>query len=208
MPGEPVCLSAHGMLPKGRGSPLSPPARQSRMASMTHPADTSRERKQAAVGTAVFALAPATVAGLVPWLLTRWEVQRPVPGGAVAQLAGALLVGAGASVVANSFVRFAIEGVGTPAPFAPPKHLVVSGLYRYVRNPMYVSIGAAVTGQGVLLGQPKLFGFAALAAIPVVAFVRFYEEPALARKFGAEYEEYRKNVPRWLPRLTPWRPDH
>lgn len=175
---------------------------------MTNPSDTSRERKRAAVGTAVFALAPATAAGLVPWLLTRWEVQSPVPGGAVAQVAGDFLVGAGACVVANSFVRFAIEGVGTPAPFAPPKHLVVSGLYRHVRNPMYVSIAAAVVGQGLLLGQPKLFGYAALAAVPVVAFVRFYEEPTLTRKFGAEYEEYRKNVPRWLPRLTPWRPDH
>ena len=175
---------------------------------MTNPSDTSRERKRAAAGTAVFALAPATAAGLVPWLLTRWEVQSPVPGGAVAQVAGALLVGAGASVVANSFVRFATEGVGTPAPFAPPKHLVVSGLYRHVRNPMYVSIAAAVVGQGLLLGQPKLFGYAALAAVPVAAFVRFYEEPALARKFGAEYEEYRRNVPRWLPRLTPWQPDH
>ncbi|WP_307104444.1 methyltransferase family protein [Arthrobacter globiformis] len=109
---------------------------------MAHPADTSRERKRAAVGTAVFALAPATVAGLVPWLLTRWEVPRPVPGGVVAQVTGALLMGAGASVIANSFVRFAVEGVGTPTPFAPPKHLVVSGLYRYVRNPMYVSIAA------------------------------------------------------------------
>ncbi|MBT2547395.1 isoprenylcysteine carboxylmethyltransferase family protein [Arthrobacter sp. ISL-65] len=175
---------------------------------MTHPADTSRERKRAAVGTAVFALAPATVAGLVPWLLTRWEIQQPVPGGAVAQVAGGLLVAAGGSVIANSFVRFALEGVGTPAPFAPPKHLVVSGLYRYVRNPMYVSIAAAVVGQSLLLGQPILFGYAALGAVPVAAFVVFYEEPTLVRKFGAEYLEYRKNVPRWLPRLTPWRPDH
>jgi protein-S-isoprenylcysteine O-methyltransferase Ste14 len=117
-------------------------------------------------------------------------------------------MGAGASVIANSFVRFAVEGVGTPAPFAPPKHLVVSGLYRYVRNPMYVSIAAAVTGQGLLLGQPILFGYAVMGAVPVAAFVRFYEEPALARKFGAEYEEYRRHVPRWLPRLTPWRPEH
>jgi len=175
---------------------------------MNNSADTPRERKLAAIGTAAFALAPGTVAGVVPWLLTRWEVQRPVPGGAVAQVAGALLVGAGASVIANSFVHFAREGVGTPAPFAPPKHLVVSGLYRYVRNPMYVSIAAAVTGQGLLLGQPILFGLAALGAVPVVAFVRFYEEPALTRKFGAEYEEYKRSVPRWLPRLTPWRPGH
>ncbi|KQR75586.1 isoprenylcysteine carboxyl methyltransferase [Arthrobacter sp. Leaf337] len=158
------------------------------------------------MGTAAFAVAPATVAGVVPWLLTRWEVAAPVPGGVPAQVTGALLIGAGAAVIANSFVHFAVEGLGTPAPFAPPKHLVVGGLYRYVRNPMYVAIAAAVAGQGLLLGQPKLLVALAVGAVPVVAFVRLYEEPVLARKFGAEYEEYRRNVPRWLPRLTPWRP--
>jgi protein-S-isoprenylcysteine O-methyltransferase Ste14 len=147
------------------------------------------------------------VAGVVPWLLTRWEIAAPVPGGVPARVGGALLIGAGAAVIANSFVHFAVEGLGTPAPFAPPKHLVVGGLYRYVRNPMYVAIAAAVAGQGLLLGQPVLYVALAVGAIPVVAFVRLYEEPALARKFGADYEEYRRNVPRWLPRPTPWRPE-
>jgi protein-S-isoprenylcysteine O-methyltransferase Ste14 len=174
---------------------------------MTASAASARERKRAAIGTAAFAVTPATVAGVVPWLLTRWEVAAPVPGGVPAQITGALLIGAGTAVIANSFVHFAVEGLGTPAPFAPPKHLVVGGLYRYVRNPMYVSIAAAVAGQGLLLGQPKLFAALAIGAVPVVAFVRLYEEPALTRKFGAEYEKYRRNVPRWLPRLTPWRPD-
>ncbi|MBT2521437.1 isoprenylcysteine carboxylmethyltransferase family protein [Arthrobacter sp. ISL-28] len=169
--------------------------------------DSRRDRQRAAIGTALFAAGPATVVGVVPWLLTRWKVQRPVPGGAPAQLTGALLLGAGAAVIANSFVHFAVEGVGTPAPFAPPKHLVVGGLYRFVRNPMYVAIAAAVTGQGLLLGQPKLFAAAVLGAVPVSAFVKLYEEPVLARKFGAEYQVYRENVPRWLPRLTPWTPD-
>ncbi len=172
---------------------------------MTASPASARERKRAAIGTAVFAIAPATAAGVVPWLLTRWEVEAPVPGGMPAQLTGAVLIGAGAAVIANSFVHFAVEGIGTPAPFAPPTRLVVGGLYRYVRNPMYVSIAAAVAGQGLLLGQPKLFAALGLGAIPVVAFVRLYEEPSLARKFGAAYEEYRRNVPRWLPRLTPWR---
>ena len=72
---------------------------------------------------------------------------------------------------------------------------------------MYVSAAAAVAGQGLLLGQPKLFVALGIGAVPVVAFVRLYEEPALTRKFGAAYEEYRRNVPRWLPRLTPWRPE-
>lgn len=170
-------------------------------------AASARDRRRAAIGTAAFAVAPATVAGAVPWLLTRWEVAAPVPGGVPAQVGGALLIGAGAAVIANSFVHFAVEGLGTPAPFAPPKHLVVGGLYRYVRNPMYVAIAAAVAGQGLLLGQPVLYVALAVGAIPVVAFVRLYEEPALARKFGADYEEYRRNVPRWLPRPTPWRPE-
>ncbi|HEY8295530.1 MAG TPA: isoprenylcysteine carboxylmethyltransferase family protein [Micrococcaceae bacterium] len=168
--------------------------------------DTVREKKWAAVGTAAFAVAPAVVTGVVPWLLTRWEIRRPVPGGVPAQLAGVVLIGAGAVVIANSFVHFAVEGVGTPAPIAPPKHLVVGGLYRFVRNPIYLAVVAVLTGQGLLLGQPKLFAAAALATVPVSAFVRLHEEPTLARKFGAEYEEYRRNVPRWLPRITPWRP--
>jgi protein-S-isoprenylcysteine O-methyltransferase Ste14 len=174
---------------------------------MAESGDSRRERRRAAVGTALFALGPVTVAGVLPWVVTRWKVQKPVPGGLPAQLAGVLLLGSGTAVVANSFVHFAVEGVGTPAPFAPPKHLVVGGLYRFVRNPMYVAIAAAVTGQGLLLGQPKLLAAVALGALPVTAFVRFYEEPALARKFGAEYQAYGDHVPRWLPRRTPWRPE-
>ena len=172
--------------------------------SMTASGDAARDKRLAKIGTTVFAAAPATAAGLLPWVVTRWKVQQPVPGGLAAQCAGVLLIGAGAAVITNSFARFALEGLGTPAPFAPPKNLVVSGFYRFVRNPIYVGIGAAITGQGLLLGQPKLFGLAALGAVPVVAFVRLHEEPTLARKFGAEYEDYRANVPRWLPRLTPW----
>lgn len=173
--------------------------------SMTASGDAVRAQRLAKIGTAVFAAAPATVAGVLPWVVTRWKVQQPVPGGLPAQCVGVLLIGAGAAVIANSFARFALEGLGTPAPFAPPKNLVVSGFYRFVRNPIYVGIGATITGQGLLLGQPKLFGLVALGAVPVVAFVRLYEEPALARKFGAEYADYRANVPGWLPRLSPWR---
>ncbi|WP_442545565.1 methyltransferase family protein [Arthrobacter sp. KN11-1C] len=171
---------------------------------MTASVDAARDKRLAEIGTAVFALAPATFAGLLPWVMTRWKVRRPVPGGLAAQCAGVVLIGVGAAVITNSFARFALEGIGTPAHFAPPKNLVVSGFYRFVRNPIYVGIGAALTGQGLLFGEPKLFGLAALGAVPVVAVVRLHEEPTLARKFGAEYEDYRANVPRWLPRLTPW----
>ena len=71
---------------------------------------------------------------------------------------------------------------------------------------MYVSIAAAIAGQGLLLGQRRLFVAVGIGAVPVVAFVRLYEEPVLTRKFAAAYEEYCRNVPRWLPRLTPWQP--
>lgn len=175
------------------------------MTSMAASGESAREKRRAAIGTAVSAVAPATAAGLVPWMLTRWNVRRPVPGGLPAQCAGVVLIGTGAAVIASSFVRFAVEGLGTPAPFAQTKHLVVGGWYGFVRNPIYCALAAAITGQGLVLGQPRLFGLAAAGAVPVVAFVLLHEEPSLARKFGPEYEIYRENVPRWLPRLTPWR---
>jgi len=84
---------------------------------------------------------------------------------------------------------------------------VVGGLYRYVRNPMYLAVEAAIAGQGLLLGQPVLLLYAALAFVVVALFVRLYEEPTLTRQFGARYEAYRRAVPAWLPRLRPWDPD-
>lgn len=166
-----------------------------------------RRQRCAALGSAAFLLVgPGVVTGLVPWLLTRWKVQRPVPGGISARVLGTGLIAVGGTVVTHSFVRFVMEGVGTPVPVAPPKHLVVGGSYRHVRNPMYVALEAVILGQALLLGQRRLLGYAAVFVVPSAAFVRFYEEPKLAATFGAEYEEYRRNVPGWLPRLRPWRP--
>jgi protein-S-isoprenylcysteine O-methyltransferase Ste14 len=98
-----------------------------------------------------------------------------------------------------------VEGVGTPAPVAPTERLVAGGLYRHVRNPMYLAVGAAIVGQALLLGQPVLLVYAAAFAVTVAAFVRWYEEPALRRRFGEEYEAYLRAVPAWRPRLRPWR---
>jgi protein-S-isoprenylcysteine O-methyltransferase Ste14 len=120
-------------------------------------------------------------------------------------VAGAVLLSGGAVVLTKAFVRFVVEGSGTPAPVAPTEHLVVGGLYRHVRNPMYLALEAAIVGQALLLGQPVLLLYGAAAAVPMVAFVRGYEEPTLRRTFGAEYEEYQRHVPRWHPRLRPWR---
>jgi len=164
-------------------------------------------RGPAAAGSAVFfALAPGVVAGLLPWLLTGWRPGRPPAELWPLRLAGAVLVVAGAAVLVHAFARFAVEGLGTPAPVAPTAHLVVGGLYRYVRNPMYLAVVAAIAGQALLLWRWDLLWYALAVAIAVVAFVRWYEEPTLRRRFGSRYEEYRRAVPGWLPRRRPWRP--
>ena len=161
-------------------------------------------RLKAAVGSLVFlVVVPGIVAGLIPWLLTGWKPQSyAMPW----QLAGWLLVIAGLVVLITSFARFALEGLGTPAPIAPTRRLVVGGFYRYVRNPMYLAVAAIIAGQAVGLGQPRLVVYLAVFFIAVVAFVHIYEEPTLSEHYGAEYEEYRRAVPGWLPRVTPWRP--
>jgi protein-S-isoprenylcysteine O-methyltransferase Ste14 len=162
---------------------------------------------RAAVGTAVFfALAPGIVAGVLPWWLTGWEVRSPLPYWTPLRAVGALLVAVGLAAVVHSFVRFVVEGAGTPAPVAPTERLVVGGLYRHVRNPMYVAVGATVVGQSLLLGQPWLLLYAAAFGLATAAFVRWHEEPTLGRRFGDEYEAYRRAVPGWWPRLRAWEP--
>ena len=103
-------------------------------------------------------------------------------------------------------MRFVTDGLGTPAPLAPTRRLVVSGLYRHVRNPMYIAVVAAIVGQALLLGRAGLFVYAAAVWFTVAAFVRWYEEPALHARFAASYDEYRVAVPAWWPRLHPWTP--
>jgi protein-S-isoprenylcysteine O-methyltransferase Ste14 len=163
-------------------------------------------KARAAIGSFVFLLlAPGVVAGLVPWLLTGWEARGPMPYWLPMWIGGLALLAAGVLVLVLAFARFVVEGLGTPAPVAPTEHLVVGGLYRYVRNPMYLAVGATIVGQALVLAQPVLFVYAAIFAVMVVAFVRGYEEPTLRRRFGEEYERYRRAVPGWWPRRTPWR---
>ena len=100
---------------------------------------------------------------------------------------------------------FRVQGLGTPAPIAPTQHLVVTGLYRYVRNPIYVAVAAVVFGQALLFGDRQLFAYGAVVCLVCHLFVVGYEEPTLKKSFGAEYEAFRINVPRWMPRLTEWR---
>jgi Putative protein-S-isoprenylcysteine methyltransferase len=164
-------------------------------------------RSYAAVGTAAFfVLAPGVVAGLVPWWLTRWQVQTPLPGWTVFRLLGGALIAAGLAFLIHAFARFVTEGAGTPAPVAPTERLVVGGAYRYVRNPMYLAVLSVIVGQALVLGQFHLLTYAAVIAAIMVAFVRGYEEPVLSQKFGAEYDDYRRHVPGWWPRLqNPYR---
>jgi protein-S-isoprenylcysteine O-methyltransferase Ste14 len=116
-----------------------------------------------------------------------------------------VLLAAGVAVLLHAFLRFVVEGVGTPAPVAPTKRLVVGGLYRYVRNPMYLAVAATIVGQALVLGRLVLLLYAAGFAVIVAAFVRWYEEPTLSRQFGDQYEEYRRSVPAWWARRHPWR---
>ena len=164
-------------------------------------------RSAAAAGSAVFfALAPGTVAGLLPWLLTRWRPGSPLAHWLPVRVLGIVILIAGTSFLIHAFARFVIEGLGTPAPIAPPTHLVVGGLYRHVRNPMYLAVIAAILGQALLLWRPVLLVYAVIMTVTMVAFVVGYEQPALTRQFGDEYTTYRRAVPGWWPRLTPWRP--
>jgi protein-S-isoprenylcysteine O-methyltransferase Ste14 len=167
-------------------------------------------KPMAAAGSLLFfVVAPGTVAGLIPWWLTGWDV-RPTPSGwsglfVPLRVLGIGMIVAGAGFVVSAFVRFVIEGFGTPAPIAPPSHLVVGGVYRYIRNPMYVALIICILGQALALNQPVLLTDAAITAAAFVGFAVIYEEPTLSRQFGSEYEAYRANVPGWWPRLHPWR---
>ena len=160
----------------------------------------------AVLGSAVFfAVAPGVLAGLIPWSITHWEFQAPFFNLQATRALGMLLIVAGLPGLIDSFARFALQGLGTPAPVAPPQNLVVTGLYRYVRNPMYVAVVAVILGQGMLFGDRRLLIYGGLMWLAFHVFVLAYEEPVLADTFGARYDDFRANVPRWIPRLSPWR---
>jgi protein-S-isoprenylcysteine O-methyltransferase Ste14 len=162
-------------------------------------------KQKGAVGSVVFFIVgPGVVVGLVPWLLTGWKVQKPLPCWMLIQVLGWLLIAAGLIVLVHSFILFFVEGLGTPVPLFPPERLVIGGLYRYARNPMYVALLAVIIGQGMVLGQLILLLYAVIVWLVTAAWVRWYEEPALTRRFGADYEAYRSAVPAWWPHLTPW----
>jgi protein-S-isoprenylcysteine O-methyltransferase Ste14 len=165
-------------------------------------------KSSAALGSAFFfLLAPATVAGFIPYWITGWRMAEPASYGMALRGLGASLILVAVVALVHAFTRFVVEGLGTPAPIAPTDRLVVGGLYRHVRNPMYLAVLLSVIGQALLFGQRSLLIYAAMLGAAFVSFVRAYEEPTLTSQFGSEYEAYRRAVPGWWPRLSPWRPE-
>ena len=159
-------------------------------------------RTTAALGSLVFlVLAPGVVAGLIPWLITGWSPLPPgdLPG--ALRWTGIILIAAGLAVVLESFARFVWKGLGTPAPVAPTRTLVVSGFYRFVRNPMYVAVTALIFGQAVLFASWGVALYGVLIAAAFHTFVRLYEEPTLREAYGEEYAAYCAATPRWIPRF-------
>lgn len=116
------------------------------------------------------------------------------------EVAGILVGVGGGALAVWCILTFALVGKGTPAPFDPPRRLVVAGPYRYVRNPMYIGAGLAVSGAAIFYRSLPLLGYVGLFLVATQAFVVFYEEPTLTRMFGEEYRAYRTRVRRWLPR--------
>lgn len=160
--------------------------------------------REAAIGSAAFfLLAPGVVAGLIPYTITHWRIQ--AGASPTLTIIGGVLLVVFLAMLIECFVRFVRHGAGTPAPLAPTEKLVVSGLYRHTRNPMYVAV------LGLILAQMLLFGRAALLPYAIVVwgafhiFVVYFEERRLSAEFPEEYEDYFRSVPRWFPRLTPWR---
>jgi len=131
-------------------------------------------------------------------------MRAPLFGVAAIRLVGVFLIALGVVVLLDSYLRFVRQGIGTPAPVFPTRHLVVSGLYRNVRNPIYLAVASVILGQGLVLGSLALVVYSAVFWLACHAFVLIYEEPTLRRTFGTEYADYCANVPRWLPRLRRW----
>jgi protein-S-isoprenylcysteine O-methyltransferase Ste14 len=153
--------------------------------------------------TLVFTIVvPGTVAVLIPYqLLSSGSARLPLQIGILRYL-GVIPILLGAAMYFRCAWDFTFTGKGTPAPIDPPKELVVQGLYRFVRNPMYVGVFLLLLGETLLFESRVLFEYAAVVFLLFHLFVVLYEEPILKRKFGESYQRYYDAVPRWLPR---WR---
>ena len=145
-------------------------------------------------------LLPGFFAGYLPWRF--FGLGRARFGGfSAAPLLGLVAIVAGAVLLAICIVEFARSGRGTLSPVDPPRHLVVRGLYRYVRNPMYLCVTLIVFGEALLIRSRELLAYWAIWFLVANLFVMGYEEPTLRRRFGASYDDYTRRVRRWIPTL-------
>jgi protein-S-isoprenylcysteine O-methyltransferase Ste14 len=152
-----------------------------------------------------FLIVPGIFTAFIPWWMSRWRLEPPLLGFAPFRVIGVLLMAVGVPVLLECYWRFMFIGNGTPAAMFPTHRLVVTGFYRYVRNPMYVAALSVTLGQGLFLGNVKVLAYCLFPLLMLVLVVAADEEPTLRRLFGAEYEAYCVRVPRWVPRLRPWR---
>jgi protein-S-isoprenylcysteine O-methyltransferase Ste14 len=163
------------------------------------------ERARAIIGSIAFLfVAPGIVAGVIPWAISGYQLEPPLLGFEPLRWIGVALLILGALLLIETFSRFALQGLGTPAPIAPTKTLVVTGSYRFVRNPMYVAVVSLIVGQALWFGSIGTLIWGVVVWLTVHAFVLAYEEPTLSSTYGVQYDRYRANVRRWIPRLTPW----
>ena len=161
----------------------------------------------ASLGSLVFFIvAPGTILGFVPWSLTEWRIGAPFFGIEFLRWVGAALIVLGLFPLLSSFTRFALDGLGTPAPIAPPAKLVVTGFYSRVRNPIYVALLTILLGESLLFGDERVAVWGVLFWLFTFAIVVLQEEPSLRQQFGDEYRTYCENVPRWVPRITSYKP--
>jgi protein-S-isoprenylcysteine O-methyltransferase Ste14 len=156
-------------------------------------------------------LLPATATIVIPVLLVSVygvELGWDLPGvlRALTVLLGALLILGGLWLAIRTISLFGREGRGTLAPWDPTRKLVVRGPYRRVRNPMITGVGLVLLGEALILGSPEILVVFGIFALANLVYIPLVEEPDLVGRFGDEYEEYRRAVPRWIPRRTPWTP--
>jgi protein-S-isoprenylcysteine O-methyltransferase Ste14 len=150
---------------------------------------------------------PGTVAGLIPWLITRWDLKPWGPWECLIVPVAIALLLVGGSLLFHAIWFFARQGRGTPSPTAPTEQLVVGGVFRYVRNPMYLGVSAVIAAQCLLSPSPGIVLWLIFFVTATTVFVKVYEEPTLHAAYGPEYTRYREEVPGWFPRRSAWEPN-
>lgn len=155
---------------------------------------------------------PVTVAGIMPALILAssppdigWGLAAPL--NMIPVLAGAALIAAGLYFIVMTIGMFIAIGRGTLAPWDPTRKLVVTGVYRYVRNPMISGVVAVISGKSILFGSVALLLYALFVFAANAVYIPLSEEPGLRARFGAQYDDYARHVPRWVPRRTPYIPE-